>query len=268
MILIQFSLNIIYLLDILIMFFVFGIRDFFLKRSWALRLELLFQILHFCKIKDYYTLWFQDEIENEAAFIGFIQMTILFRILRIFTFLAELQQWEFFLKAIKVMRGPFFNLTFTLYSLYFLYSLIGQEIFGGKINSEQFDEIFRLNPDSDIGPDYIWLNYNDFASGLITLFSMMLFNNWQFIWDQFDFAIENKAVTNSYFLSFMVMATYVIINILMAFVIDVYTSIEDAQREELAERKAIIKEGQQGQKVKKTNSLKALFKKPKKQAAE
>jgi hypothetical protein len=63
-------------------------------------------------------------------------MTILFRILRIFTFLAELQQWEFFLKAIKVMRGPFFNLTFTLYSLYFLYSLIGQEIFGGKINSE------------------------------------------------------------------------------------------------------------------------------------
>jgi hypothetical protein len=44
----------------------------------------------------------------------------------------------------------------------------------------------------------------------------------------------------------MVMATYVIINILMAFVIDVYTSIEDAQREELAERKAIIKEGQQG----------------------
>jgi len=73
---------------------------------------------------------------------------------------------------------------------------------------------------------------------------MMLFNNWQFIWDQFDFAIENKAVTNSYFLSFMVMATYVIINILMAFVIDVYTSIEDAQNEELAERKAIIKQGQ------------------------
>ena len=72
MILIQFSLNIIYLLDILVMFFVFGIRDFFLKRSWALRLELLFQILHFCKIKDYYNLWFQDNIENEAAFIGFI----------------------------------------------------------------------------------------------------------------------------------------------------------------------------------------------------
>ena len=38
----------------------------------------------------------------------------------------------------------------------------------------------------------------------------------------------------------MVLATYVIINILMAFVIDVYTSIEDAQKEEREERKAII----------------------------
>ena len=43
----------------------------------------------------------------------------------------------------------------------------------------------------------------------------------------------------------MVLATYVIINILMAFVIDVYTSIEDAQKEEMEERKAFIDFGKQ-----------------------
>jgi len=53
-------------------------------------------------------------------------------------------------------------------------------------------------------------------------------------------AIDSTAKTNAYFLTFMVMATYVIINILMAFVIDVYTSIEDAQKEEKEERKAFI----------------------------
>ena len=37
----------------------------------------------------------------------------------------------------------------------------------------------------------------------------------------------------------MVMSTYVIINIIMAFIIDVYTSIEDAEKEEKAERKEI-----------------------------
>ena len=127
------------------------------------------------------------------------------------------------------MRTPFTALIFTLYSLYFLYVLIGIEIYGGKINSEVFDKILTLNPDSDIGGDYIWLNFNDYSSGLLTLFSMMLFNNWQFIWDQFDFTVENAGLTSLFFLSFMVFASYVILNILMAFVIDVYTSIEDAQ---------------------------------------
>ena len=139
------------------------------------------------------------------------------------------------------MRGPFSNLCLTLYSLYFFYTIIGIEIYGGKINSEIFTTFFELNPGAEISGDYIWLNFNDFASGLITLFSMMLFNNWQFIWEQFDFTIENSFKTNGFFLSFMVMATYVIINILMAFVIDVYTSIEDAQKEEKSVREEVIR---------------------------
>ena len=143
------------------------------------------------------------------------------------------------------MRGPFSNLCFTLYSLFFFYTLIGMEIYGGKINSEVFTKFFELNPDAEIGSDYIYLNFNDFGSGLITLFSMMLFNNWQFIWEQFDFTIESKVTTNCFFLSFMVMATYVIINILMAFVIDVYTSIEDGHKEEMSARKKVIQFSQQ-----------------------
>lgn len=81
------------------------------------------------------------------------------------------------------MKGPFFKLYFTLYSLYFLYTLVGMEIYGGKINTKVFEDIFQANPDTEIGSDYIWLNFNDFYSGLITLFTMQLFNNWQFVWD-------------------------------------------------------------------------------------
>ena len=80
------------------------------------------------------------------------------------------------------MKGPFFKMMFTMYSLFIFYTLIGIQIYGGLINSKTFKEMFDLNPDTDIGQEYIWLNFNDFASGLICLFSMMLFNNWQFIW--------------------------------------------------------------------------------------
>lgn len=56
------------------------------------------------------------------------------------------------------------------------------EIYGGKINEDEFHEMIMLNP-GNYAPDYIFLNFNDFFSGVITLFSMQLFNNWQFIWD-------------------------------------------------------------------------------------
>ena len=198
-------------------------------------------------IKEFWTYAHFDtaDVQQRDFDVKILETVILVRVLRIFAFLNELEQWQFFMKAFKIMRGPFFNLCFTLYSLYFMYSLIGMQIYGGKINSQTFEALFELNPGSEIGPDYIYLNFNDFASGLITLFSMMLFNNWQFIWEQFDFAIESKVKTNCFFLSFMVMATYVIINIIMAFIIDVYTSIEDAEQEEKAERKEIEKLGRE-----------------------
>ena len=131
-----------------------------------------------------YEIWSYIDIDKEINEykrdfdVKMLKTIILVRILRIFTFLNELEQWQFFMKAFKVMRGPFFNLCFTLYSLYFMYTLIGMQIYGGKINSEVFEVLFELNEDTEIAPDYIYLNFNDFASGLITLFSMMLFNNW------------------------------------------------------------------------------------------
>ena len=123
---------------------------------------------------------FGIEVGQERAFIqDMLQVVMLLRLLRIFEFLSELEQWDFFSRAVNVMKGPFFNLVFSLYSLFFLYSLIGGEIYGGLIDTELFKLIDEINGDNtEIGPSYMWLNFNDFASGIITLFSMMLFNNW------------------------------------------------------------------------------------------
>lgn len=77
------------------------------------------------------------------------------------------------------MKGPFFNLCLSVYSVYHFYTLIGLEVFGGKINTQLFKDIDEINgDDTEVSSEYMWLNFNDFASGLVTLFSMMLFNNW------------------------------------------------------------------------------------------
>jgi len=50
-------------------------------------------------------------------------------------------------------------------------------------------------------------------------------------------------VSALFFISFMIMSTYVIINILMAFIIDVYTSIEEQHQKEKQERRTAIQLG-------------------------
>ena len=215
--------------------------------SLGLKIEVLMQIIFVFQVVfewgHVYTPYFDEtpeEKRNYATFATYFNAALLLRMVRIFTFLNELEQWKFFTRTLRVLRGPFFNLTFTLYSLYFFFCTLGMHIYGGKITTEVIAKLFTLNEDFDASPDYMWLNFNDFLSGMITLFSMQLFNNWQFIWDQFNFTIDNRVVSGLFFFSFMVMSTYVIINILMAFIIDVYTSIEVQHQKEQDERKFSI----------------------------
>lgn len=77
------------------------------------------------------------------------------------------------------MKGPFLNLAFALYSVWMIYAIIGMQIWGGKITVQLFDEIQKVNGDDNpVSDTYMWLNFNDFSSSLLTLFTMMLFNNW------------------------------------------------------------------------------------------
>lgn len=144
------------------------------------------------------------------------------------------------------MKGPVFNFIFAVYSVLMIYTIAGMQIWGGKVTVGLFDDIAALNPDSDVSDTYMWLNFNDFWSGIMTLFTMMLFNNWQFIWQQFNFAIDGRdTVTNAYFISFLFIVVYIMMNIIMALIIDVYTSIEDSVSKEKLEKQALIAFGEQ-----------------------
>ena len=75
------------------------------------------------------------------------------------------------------MFRPFVDLLFTLYSIYYIFAIIGVEIYGGKINGALYQQLGQLNP-GYIPKDYVWLSFNDFYSSLMVLFSIQIFNNW------------------------------------------------------------------------------------------
>lgn len=52
--------------------------------------------------------------------------------------------------------------------------MIGIQVFGGKIYEENSD----IYGDGTVPPSYVYNNFNDFPSGLMTLFELIIVNNW------------------------------------------------------------------------------------------
>jgi len=74
------------------MILIFGLKDIFLKRSYALRMEILFLIFLFIRIPITRQVYEETASEENRAFlIDFMEIIILMRLLRIFEFLNELE---------------------------------------------------------------------------------------------------------------------------------------------------------------------------------
>ena len=75
---------------------------------------------------------------EDIEFMNYLSIIILTRMSKILQFLEELKQIRYFVKTFKMMANPFMNMIFTLYTVYFIYVIIGVYMYGGRINGEMF----------------------------------------------------------------------------------------------------------------------------------
>ena len=66
---------------------------------------------------------------------------------------------------------------------------------------------------------YLPLNFNDYESAFVTLFCILVVNNWFVVVDGFA-AVTTDATARLFFLSFYVVGVLVALNIVVAFVLD------------------------------------------------
>mmetsp|Transcript_60238 Transcript_60238/g.82795 ORF Transcript_60238/g.82795 Transcript_60238/m.82795 type:complete len:88 (-) Transcript_60238:713-976(-) len=86
--------------------------------------------------------------------------------------------WNNLIQTLIGISGPFSTLCITIYSLFMVYACIGMTWFGGVINLDNINQIVT-DSDGEVPEDYVYLNFNDYASGTLTLFAIMTENNWQ-----------------------------------------------------------------------------------------
>jgi hypothetical protein len=97
------------------------------------------------------------------------------------------------------------------------------QLFGGK--STSLVDLTQVG----IPNDYLYNNFNDFASGLVTLFEFLMVNNWNVQMEMFAY-IYGSPLVKVFFISFYVVGTILALGIIIAFTIDIIVGHLGAQR--------------------------------------
>lgn len=141
--------------------------------------------------------------------------------LKILDFLVEFKFFKILLVTAQRLTKPFFGRLLFLYLFFMMYCQLGSILYGGKITR---DSVLDADPNA---PAYYWLlNFNDFASGLLTLFQIMVYNNWYLTVDMYCDVMDSEG-PKIFFSSFLIIVVYINLNIVTASVIDFYATSED-----------------------------------------
>ena len=124
-------------------------------------------------------------------------------------------------ETIKNLLGPLNNLILVMATIFYVFAQVAMLMFGGLIKEDSTEIIH----DSSIPDNYYLMNFNDLMSSFVTLFVLIVVNNWFVI---VAMVVDVKA-GNTYYRYFFVIFYYfgVIIglNIIVAFAIDMYAAV-------------------------------------------
>ena len=130
--------------------------------------------------------------------------------------------------------APISNMSFVLFVVYWIFAIIGMRFFGGKVKK---DLPYPIQEGTNSVPATYHLdNFNDFVSSMVTLFTLMVVNNWMVQVSQFVYVTRdeyNENLVRFYFILFYYFSVVIGINLVVAYVLDMYDSIERLNSERL-----------------------------------
>ena len=138
--------------------------------------------------------------------------------------LAEMRHMRLLFSSLQAMTGPFISAMISLYIVFFIYCQIGMIIFGGRIN------IYSTAIDDSVPGLYYLLNFNSFGSAMITLYHIMIVNNW-FVTVKMYTNVFDSTLPRVFFVSFWCIVVLIVLNVVVSIVLDIYDSVFDEVEE-------------------------------------
>ncbi|CAM9345333.1 unnamed protein product [Chrysoparadoxa australica] len=102
-----------------------------------------------------------------------------------------------------------------------IFCALGVQVFGGLITLDKHEASHKALAEMDFGKNDYWANnFNDMASGLITLLCQLLQNNWQVSVEAFVFLTTGYA--RVFFIAWYCFGVLIVLNIVIAVVLEAF----------------------------------------------
>jgi two pore calcium channel protein 3 len=160
-----------------------------------------------------------------------LDFLMVLRVIRIFKIFHTVTRFRIVINTILHILPSMATYGGVLLVFYYFFAIIGMELFGGKIKYYGYNENsqssvekycgdYRLQNSEFYRDRYCSNNFNDLFTSLVTLFQLMVVNQWHVLAQ--GFVLVTSKVARIYFFLFHFVCVTVILNIFSAFVIEAF----------------------------------------------
>ncbi|XP_022764063.1 two pore calcium channel protein 1 isoform X2 [Durio zibethinus] len=153
-----------------------------------------------------------------------IRYLLLARMLRLIRLLMHVRSYRAFVATFLTLIPSLMPYLGTIFCVLCIYCSLGVQIFGGIVNAGNSNlEGTDLTDD-----DYLLFNFNDYPNGMVTLFNLLVMGNWQ-VWMQSYKELTGTSWTLVYFISFYLVTVLLLLNLVVAFVLEAFFAEMDLE---------------------------------------
>ncbi|GAA0151477.1 ion channel [Lithospermum erythrorhizon] len=164
---------------------------------------------------------------NSLTFLAngeWIRYLLIARMLRLIRLLMHVEGYRAFVSTFFTLIPSLMPYLGIIFCVMCIYCSLGLQLFGGIVNAG------NINLDgTDLSEDdYLLFNFNDYANGMVTVFNLLVMNNWQ-DWMKSYTDLTGTSWTLVYFISFYIITVLLLLNLVMAFVLEAFFAERDIE---------------------------------------
>ncbi|PQQ19050.1 hypothetical protein Pyn_16967 [Prunus yedoensis var. nudiflora] len=159
-----------------------------------------------------------------------IRYLLIARMLRLIRILMHVQRYRAFIATFLALIPSLMPYLGTIFCILCIYCTLGVQVFGGIVNAGNAS----LERTDFYENDYLLFNFNDYPNGMVTLFNLLVMGNWQ-IWMEGYKELTGTWWSQAYFVSFYLITVLLLLNLVVAFVLEAFFAEMDLETSEKCE---------------------------------